>query len=61
MRDLLHGGLGRGIAAILAIKLLALLALWAAFFSDPVPAGPQAVARALLPLSESSAAARREP
>jgi len=60
MRDFLHDRLGRGIAAVLAIKLLALLALWAAFFSAPAPSGVQAVERALLSHPESSAT-RSEP
>ncbi len=35
MRDLLHSELGREIAIVLALKFLALLALWVAFFGNP--------------------------
>jgi hypothetical protein len=35
MRDLLHTELSREIALVLAVKFLALLALWAAFFRNP--------------------------
>ncbi len=35
MRDLPHSELGREIAIVLAVKLLALLALWVAFFWNP--------------------------
>jgi hypothetical protein len=48
MRELLSAPLSRGIAAILAVKLLALCAIWAAFFSNPPPHGARDVARALL-------------
>jgi len=50
--------LGRRIAAILAIKLAALYALWALFFASPPPHGPGDVARALL--SQPQPAAARE-
>lgn len=55
MRDLLSSPLSRGIAAVLAIKLIALYALWAAFFSDPVSSDAQALARAVLPHPEAAA------
>lgn len=48
MRDRVHSGLGREIAALVVIKLLALAALWAVFFSDPAPSGPAPTANALL-------------
>ncbi|MFZ5540809.1 MAG: cytochrome oxidase putative small subunit CydP [Pseudomonadota bacterium] len=46
MRELLRTWLGRHLAAILIVKLAALVALWAAFFSAPVPVNKHAVARA---------------
>lgn len=48
MRELLRTWLGRHLAAILIVKLAALVALWAAFFSAPVPVNEHAVARALV-------------
>ncbi|HXZ49430.1 MAG TPA: hypothetical protein VEG27_10440 [Usitatibacter sp.] len=48
--------LSRGIAAILAVKLLALYAIWLAFFSSPSPHGAGDVARALLTQPRAPAA-----
>ena len=54
MLDLLSRPIGRGIAAALAIKLIVLGTLWAAFFSDPVAPDARAVAGALLSHSAAS-------
>lgn len=48
MRELLRTRLGREIAAILGLKLVALYALWAAFFSGAPRPDADAVARALV-------------
>ncbi len=48
MRGFLSAPLSRGIAAVLAIKLVALYAIWALFFASPPRQDAGDVARALL-------------
>jgi len=55
MREFLRSWLGRHLAAILVLKLAALVALWAAFFSAPAGADADAVARALVAPTDATA------
>ncbi|GAB4469542.1 MAG: hypothetical protein OHK0044_11690 [Burkholderiaceae bacterium] len=55
MRGFLRTWLGRHLAAILILKVAALVALWAAFFSAPAGADANAVARALVAPTDATA------
>lgn len=59
MRELLRTWLGRHLLLILLLKLAALAALWAAFFSAPVPVDEEAVARALVAPASAARQANR--
>ncbi|MFN3564476.1 MAG: cytochrome oxidase putative small subunit CydP [Burkholderiaceae bacterium] len=59
MREFLRTWLGRHLAAIVAVKLAALVALWAAFFSAPMRADADAVARALVAPADATSKDKR--